>query len=63
MKFIAQFNKCDQIGPEDWEVHIESKMFDESATLEDVFNWRLKGVHGKIKDTFLMNDVKIFMPE
>ena len=44
MRFIASYKDSKQISHEYWKVFTNSKTFDESATLEDIYNWFFKGV-------------------
>jgi len=63
MNFIAQYRTCDQVGPDDWQMFTRTKQFDESATLKDIYEWRTSKMPPKVKESFVMNDVTIAIPE
>jgi hypothetical protein len=57
MKIVAIIELANQIGPDDYRVCPVTKIFDSSATIDEIHNWAQK--HGK----FLMNDIKLTQPE
>ena len=61
--YLVKFEKTVQVGPDDWRIEWQEKLFNEKSTIEDIHNWIMKKYRMQDKNNTIFPNVSISQPE